>query len=405
MDKLSHRRAQARIRVLRPDGAPAARTSVRFDQTHGDFLFGCGGFETVELCECRDEARRAFLEDRLEKWLGLFNFATLPFYWGGFEPVEGRPRTEAVMAGANWLRERGVTVKGHPLCWHTSCANWLLKYGDEEILERQLARIRREVTDFKGVIDIWDAINEVVIMPVFDKYDNAVTRLCKAYGRVGLTKRVFEAGLEANPEALFLINDFNVTPDYEHLLEDLLDAGVPVDAIGIQSHQHQGYWGLEKLQDVLSRFGRFGLPLHFTENTILSGTLTPPEFDDLNDYAPDPWPSTPEGEDLQAQQIAEMYAALFEHPQVEAVTYWGISDDGWLGAPGGLLGKDNHVKPSYEALRGLIHGRWETHAELVTDGDGWLTLDGFKGEYAASADAGAARFALHTDEAQVLRLN
>ena len=61
----------------------------------------------------------------------------------------------------------------------------------------------------------------------------------------------------------------------------------------------------EKLGEVLRRFEGFGLPLHFTENTILSGALTPPEYDDLNDFAPDPWESTPEGEARQAAQIAK----------------------------------------------------------------------------------------------------
>ena len=404
MSDLSHRRAACRIRVLHPDGSPAAHARIRFDQLSHDFLFGCGGFEAVELAEDTDDARKAFLEDRMEKWLGLFNYATLPFYWGTFEPEEGHPRTDAVMAGAKWLRARGVTLKGHPLCWHTVCADWLLKYDDAQIMQRQLARIRREVGDFKGVIDMWDAINEVVIMPVFDKYDNAVTRLCKAHGQVGLTKAVFEAAKADNPGGTFLINDFNVSPDYEHLLEALLEAGVPIDAIGIQSHQHQGYWGLEKLRDVLERFGRFGLPLHFTENTILSGALTPPEYDDLNDFAPDPWESTPEGEARQAAQIAEMYSELFACPRVAAVTYWGIGDDGWLNAPGGLLGKDNHIKPAYEALNRLIHGAWETHADGVTDADGWVALEGFRGEYAATSPLGQGKIHLDGPGDRVLQL-
>jgi len=251
---------------------------------------------------------------------------------------------------------------------------------------------------------MWDVINEVVIMPDFDKYDNAVTRLCRRYGRVDLVRRVFDAARAVNPGATLLINDFNVSPAYEHLIEALLEAGVPISAIGIQSHQHQGYWGLEKLRDVLERFGRFGLPLHFTENTILSGALTPPEYDDLNDYAPVPWPSTPEGEARQAEQMAEFYAELFAHPLVEAVTTWSFTDDGWLEAPGGLLAKDNRPKPAYGALKELIHGAWETHVTLTADADGWVTLKGFKGAYTAQAPSGKARLELHGDVSRDLRL-
>ena len=59
-------------------------------------------------------------------------------------------------------------VKGHPLCWHTVCAHWLTKYDNETILKKQLERIDREVLGFKGIIDMWDVINEVVIMPIFN---------------------------------------------------------------------------------------------------------------------------------------------------------------------------------------------------------------------------------------------
>ena len=405
MSTLSHRRAQARLRILKPDGTPAAQSAIRFDQGSHAFLFGCGGFEAVEMTQCSDDARRAFLAERMQRWLELFNYATLPFYWGRFEPEEGHTLTAPTMAGAQWLRQHGATVKGHPLCWHTVCADWLLKYSDREILDRQIARIHRDVSAFRGVIDLWDVINEVVIMPVFDKYDNAVTRLCREYGRIELTRAAFDAAVRSNPGGTFLINDFNVSPDYERLLEELLDAGVPITAIGIQSHQHQGYWGLEKLCDVLERFGRFELPLHFTENTILSGPLTPPGYDDLNDYAPTDWPSTSEGEALQAEQLTEMYAELFRCPRVEAVTLWNIADDGWLQAPGGILGRDNHPKPAFRALKALIHGQWETHAALRTDADGLVTLDGFKGGYTASCEYGSARLQLDESGHQTLLLS
>lgn len=308
------------------------------------------------------------------------------------------------MAGARFLRERGVALKGHPLCWHTVCADWLLSCGDDEIFAQQLARTRREVSDFKGVVTLWDAVNEAVIMPDFDRYDNAVTRICRAKGRVPLVKAVFDAAREADPGAVLLINDFNTSPAYEHLIEALLDAGVPVGAIGIQSHQHQGYWGAEKLLDVLERFSRFGLPLHFTENTFVSGHLMPAHIVDLNDYQVSDWPTTPEGEERQAREMAEMYSILFSHPLVQAITNWDFTDGCWLGAPSGLLRRDGTEKPAYAALKGLIHGEWETREHLVTDADGRLTFTGFKGGYAVEAAGRRASLTLEEDAETTLVL-
>ena len=205
------------IRITRKDGSPVVGQAVKFDMQKHEFLFGGGMFEAVEYAsgEMSDPAKREAFERVFEKWIAIMNNATLPFYWGRFEPVEGQPRTSQTLAGAKFLKDHGVTLKGHPLCWHTVCADWLMKYPTDVILQKQLARIRRDVADFKGLIDMWDVINEVVIMPVFDKYDNAVTRICKQLGRVKTVREVFTAARDTNPDATLLINDFNLSQSYQ----------------------------------------------------------------------------------------------------------------------------------------------------------------------------------------------
>ncbi|MDO4867254.1 MAG: endo-1,4-beta-xylanase [Clostridia bacterium] len=377
-----HRKAFALLRVRDADGRPAARRRLRLDQTEHDFLFGCGAFDAIVYANGRQDD--PFCRDRMEKWLALFNYGTMSFYWGRYEPEEGKPEFESRMNASRFLAERDRKVKGHPLCWHTVCADWLLKYDDKTILDKQLERIHRDVSAFAGVIDMWDVINEVVIMPEFDRYDNAITRVCRRYGRVPLVKEVFDAAKTANPHALLLINDFNLSCDYARLIRDCLDAGAPIGAIGLQTHQHQGYMGAEKLGEVLRRYEGFGLPLHFTENTLVSGHLMPPHIVDLNDYQVPEWPTTPEGEAQQSREWEEMYRILFAHPRVEAVTGWDFADGGWLGAPSGIIAADNREKPVYHTLNRLIHGEWETHCEVVTDENGCAEISGFKGRYALS---------------------
>ena len=411
MDRLSHRKAGAAVRLLKRDGAPLACCPVQVDQISHAFLFGCGAFDAVALSKLEQETGKEAEEKRdrvksiLDKWLKLFNYGTLPFYWGRYEPEEGQTAYRETMAAARFLQSRGVRVKGHPLCWHTVCAPWLLKFDNAEILRRQLSRIRREVTTYRGVVDMWDVINEVVIMPVFNKYDNAVTRICRDRGRLALVRDVFEAARESNPDAVLLINDFDTSPAYEELLSELLDAGIPIGAVGIQSHQHQGYWGMEKLQSVLERFSRFGLPLHFTENTLISGTLMPEYIVDLNDWQVEEWPSTPEGEARQAREMEEMVSALFAHPRVEAITTWDFTDGGWLKAPSGLVRMDGSEKPAYQTLHGLIHGTWETHESLMTDEEGNLSFTGFKGKYRICTPQGAAELDLAEDRSGTLMLD
>lgn len=401
---MNTKQAKTRLRIVDKSGNPVANRTMRMRQTNHEFLFGCGAFDVLPATNMPDgEEKKDFFQERVDKWLDVYNYGTLPFYWGGFEEEEGKPQTESRMKAAKYLKEHNVTVKGHPLCWHTACADWLLKYDNETIMKKQIERIHREVEGFRGIVDMWDVINEVVIMPIFDKYDNAITRLCVDKGRVGLIKEVFAAAKESNPDGIFLINDFNTSISYEILIDGCLEAGVPIDAIGIQSHQHQGYWGAEKVHEVLTRFEHFGLPIHFTENTLISGDIMPAHIQDLNDFQVSEWPSTPEGEERQKNQVEEMYRILFEHPLVEAITSWDFADGAWLGAPSGVIRKDNSVKPVYTRLKELIKGEWWTDQEIHTDENGFVEVQGYKGDYVVECENQCASWSLTkgVDEIQI----
>jgi GH35 family endo-1,4-beta-xylanase len=206
---------------------------------------------------------------------------------------------------------------------------------------------------------------------------------------------MFEEARAANPQATLLLNDFDVSSAYDILVEGLLEAGLQLDVIGIQSHMHQGYWGVEKTEWVLANFERFHLPIHFTENTIVSGHIMPPEIVDLNDYQVSDWPTTPEGEERQAEQVVTHYKTLMAHPAVQAINWWDFVDGGWLGAPAGLLHRDYSPKPAYEALHKLIKGEWWlSPARLTTNAEGQINVSGFPGEYALTIDNQILRFDL-----------
>ncbi len=379
---ISHRKVKKQIQFSDAQGKALANRQVRIQQTKHSFLFGCGAFDFIPLVMTGEQK----FKEMTDSWLEIFNYGTLPFYWGQFETEEGKPNTDTLMKTAQYLKSKNVTVKGHPLCWHTACAEWLMKYDNKTIMQKQLERIDREVKGFKGIIDMWDVINEVVIMPIFDKYDNAMTRVCKEKGRVKLIKEVFDEAHACNPDAVLLLNDFNTSINYEILIDGCLNAGVPISAIGIQSHQHQGYWGREKLEEVLARFEHFGLPIHFTENTLISGEIMPSHIVDLNDWQVEEWPTTPEGEERQAKQMEEMYRILFSHPLVQAITTWDFHDGAWLKAPSGFVRSDNSLKPSYKMLKKLVKEEWWTDITVTTDASGCAEVEAFKGEYKISSD-------------------
>lgn len=391
-----HRTTQATVTVTH-NGAPLIGQDVVVQQRRHRFLLGANWGERT-LAWTNSELtglEKELAERRNAHFLQLFNQATLPFYWGRFEPQRGQPQTERIRHCAQWYQAQGCVVKGHPLCWHTLAPDWLLPLDNAAILQAQIARIQRDVADFAGLIEMWDVVNEAVIMPIFDRYDNGLTRICKELGRIELLRTMFDTARAVNPHATLLLNDFDVSPAYDILVEGCLAAGIQIDVIGIQSHMHQGYWGVERTQAVLDRFTRFNKPIHFTENTLVSGHLMPPEIVDLNDYQVSEWPSTPEGEARQAEEAVLHYKTLLAHPLVEAITWWDITDGHWLNAPAGLLRHDETPKPAYEALLNLVKGEWWlAPTTFTTDASGQLTFTGFLGEYELSVGKQTVRFTI-----------
>ncbi len=369
-----HRKADLDVAVVDASGKPVAGATVKLEQTRHAFGFGSNIYMWGR---CGEEKLEAAYRQRYAE---LFNYATLAFYWWSYERKQGEPSHERTERIARWCGEHGIATKGHPLMWNRWDPPWAPNDPDE-LRKLQLARIDDCVSRFRGLIDRWDVVNEAA---AFDrkhvvKEAPRMSAMWKEAGRMELTRDCFEEARRANPKATLLINDYVVTSAYEKVIEQLVNAsGKPLyDVIGIQSHMHGGAWSNRRIWDVCTRFERFGVPLHFTETTILSGK----RGWDRSKIGPK-WPSTPDGEQYQAREVVRVYTMLFSHPAVEAVTWWDFSDRGaWKSAPAGFLRHDMSPKPAYDELMKLIKGKWWTRAEKKTSDVGTAALRGFLGEY------------------------
>ena len=403
---MEHRYGEVELTLLDRDGTPLADASVAVEQRRHAFAFGNIAFDLVRMVGGPDpEATAAGRGLRLGRrrstssatptcWLGLFDTATLPFYWGRYEPRRGAPDAARLSRGRDWLAERGVRLKGHPLVWHTVQPDWLLGLPLDEVERLLRARVREVVAASPGCIDdLGRHQRGGHHAGVRERRRTPSPGSPGARGRIHMVRLAFEEARAANPAATLVLNDFDLSSAYECLIEGVLEAGVRIDAIGLQTHMHQGYRGEEEMLEMLDRFARYGLPLHLTETSLVSGHLMPPDIVDLNDYRIADWPTTPEGEARQADEIVRHYRTLVGHPAVRAITYWGLTDSGaWLGAPVGLVRRDGTPKPAYEALRDLIRGEWWlAPTTMRTDEAGRIRVRGFEGDYAVGGATIARR--------------
>jgi GH35 family endo-1,4-beta-xylanase len=338
--------------------------AVEIHQLRHGFLWGGNlfGWAVPGAPEIEAAYRARFAE--------LFNFATLDFYWHQYEPEQGRPRYARTDAAVDWCQANDIACKGHPLVWASiPDPTWLPKDA-AAIREASLGRVREIVGRFRGKIDVWDVVNEPSLLLW------ANTRLgdwAQSVGTHSFVSQHLRAAREANPAGTLLLNEvLTAYPSYS-LLDGLREEGKPLfNAVGLQSHMHRGPWPLDGMWTLCDRYGGLGVPLHFTEFTVLSAAGTEGRWE-----AP-----TAESEQAQADHAARHYTLLFGHPAVAAVSWWDLSDRAaWKAAPAGLLRADMSPKPAYEQLHELIRKQWWTTAQGQTNSDGQFMCRAFHGRH------------------------
>jgi len=394
-----YRTRQVMVQLFDRDNNPVSDTQVIIKMQRHQFLFGCNLYLFGKLPTPEENQRY------LELWKALFNYATVPFYFRQYQPESGKTQEARLKEMVKWCKENQIKIKGHPLIWHFPAGNpdWLPDEPEqvEVILKKRILELVSEFPE----IEYWDVVNEPTVSWVFD---TPVANWENPQGPVSACKKALEWTRSAGAQAHLIINDYNVKfgywsfagvlfpkktfklifdpvkhyPfSYYRFLSELKNSGGDFDAVGIQTHTHLvGKWSMNQLWRVCERYARLGLPLQFSEVTVISGKkrwILSPVPEDWTD-----WKTTPEGEKKQAEYVEKFYTLLFSHPSVEAITWWDLSDyNAWMGAPAGLVRKDLSPKPAYYRLYYLIKEKWWTNFEGKTDREGKIILQGFCGDY------------------------
>lgn len=349
-----YRKGDFEVIVLDENGESVEGADVHAQMTKHDFKFGTavnsamlfGTDENAELYrEKLKENFNAVVMENEMKWP----------WWEG-----DKARTVNLY---NWLGENGFSVRGHTLLWDGLTrmpADIGEIYGDPNQIHKRIEDHFHEVAGyFKGRIVDWDVINEPTA--------NSVIR--GTYGDE-IAADWFKLAKEADPYAKLYVNetqiigiDGPVIGQFSNILESLIDAGAPIDGIGIQGHFGSTPVAPMAFYNQLTHFGQYADELAITE------------FDMNSPRA-----------DIQGQFTRDILIASFSHPQVQSFTMWGFWDGAHWQSNAPLYTSDWTLKPSGEEWKRLIYEEWWTDEQGKTDAEGKYTIRGFYGEYEVTVD-------------------
>ncbi|HOD52041.1 MAG TPA: endo-1,4-beta-xylanase [Candidatus Hydrogenedentes bacterium] len=376
-----HRKGDMAVQVLDKEGRPVSGAEVTAVQKTHAFLFGANLFVLGQLAtpELNAKYERAFT--------GIFNFASIPFYWKDLEPEPGvprfaesapyiwrRPPPDILVA---WCKAQEITAKGHPLLWHSINPDWMPK-EPEALHAAYITRFEEIARRYGNDVAIWDVVNESLVSDSkYPLYTPDQTYVPWAFEQA---HRVFpESSLLMINEVMTVSHRVIGENRYYRQIEALLKQGCGIEGIGFQFHfftrdvldkeflSNPGM-GPESLFDVYEAFGKFGLPLYITEITIPG--------------------SGPDGPAIQAETVANLYRLWFSVEKMAGITWWNLADNTAYGnensALGGLADENLDPKPAYQALDRLINHEWKTRFNGVTDAGGRCAFRGFAGNYEIS---------------------
>ena len=258
-------------------------------------------------------------------------------------PTEGVYNFEQADILVDWAIANGMDVRGHSLVWHESTPDYFYEGTPEEIRARLEDYVTTVVEHFKGRIEVWDVVNEVVSTDIFRGDGMGVgpdrrSRWYEAVGNADYIDWAFHAARAADPDALLFINEYSTEnaikkPWLLEILQRLQARGVPVDGVGHQFHLHLGSDLAELMQaidDVDNQF--MGLINHITELDTDFYNDPGSCWDTMTNCDPDLGPVAPaEMLATQAEIMRGVFTGLRQRPSVTSVTTWGVTDnESWL---------------------------------------------------------------------------
>ncbi|WP_024903644.1 endo-1,4-beta-xylanase [Robbsia andropogonis] len=243
--------------------------------------------------------------------------------WATVHPEPERYHFAPADSIATFAKAHDQRMRGHAFCWHRALPDWLLHAvtpaNAEAVLTMHINTVARH---YRGQIVSWDVVNEAIQVE-----DGLPGGMRHAFWYQMLGERyvdlAFHAAHEADPDAVLCYNDYGLENDGHYgdtkrsavlaMLQGLRQRGVPVHALGIQSHLRAGE--VRGFGAGLSRFilavRDLGLSVLVTELDVDDSRLTG---------------SMDERDDIVAATYKRYLEVVLATRAVSTVITWGVWD-------------------------------------------------------------------------------
>lgn len=342
----SVRTSDAIVKVVDELGQPVTGVDIAVDMSEIEFAFG-----TALTPQGLSHAPyRNWVKDNFD-WAVAANSAK----WYANEPVQGVVTYDDVDNMYAFCEANGIKMRGHTVFWAVQdyVQDWIQDLTDTELQTAIDDRLDSVVNHFSGKYLHWDVNNEMLHGSFFAD-------------RLGADIRpyMFNMVKAIDPSVKTFVNDYNIlsggysTADYITQINDLIAAGTPIDAIGVQGHFNEGADSMAEIQQRLDQLAALGLPIWVTEFDYATADDT-----------------------ARADFLEDFYRLAFAHPSVEGILMWGFWEgDHWRGADAALMDADftlNAAGQRYQALR----AEWWTNEAGTSDSNGEFAFTGYHGDY------------------------
>ena len=169
-----------------------------------------------------------------------------------------------------------MKFRGHNLCWTNFNPNWLKWFKGSEheldmVLKEHITKVMQGVKEKAGGTHVyaWDVVNEAVS----DSCTGDILKHADPWSKLpDYIDKAFTYARAADPHTLLFYNDYG--PSYSvcknektiEMIKGMQKRKVPIDGMGIQFHQKQGYgWSRKNISDMIKSYGDLGLKVHITE--------------------------------------------------------------------------------------------------------------------------------------------